>query len=160
MTITGAQDIKKGDNTMHFYGGFTSKRGTSWNYSFGEHGWVQQYHPTIVRKTGGWRTGPDVYARKVTQECFDAIYAKYEFLRDPEHDDTVIITDLSKDVLIKTFRNKYKDTATISKTPEGKFRLVFYYSGNEHITYIKTFSATEEAETRLKDDFYDWHEGT
>ena len=143
---------------MQFYGGFTSKRGTSWNYSFGERGWVQQYHETIIRKTGGWRQGPDVYARKISKECFDAIYAKYEFARDPEHADTVIITDLSKDSLVKTFRNKYTDKATISRTPAGKFRLVFYHCGKD-IVQIKTYDTVEDAETRLKNGFYVWEEG-
>ena len=138
-----------------FTGGFESKRGTNWCYEIFDNGDVIQWHENIVRVTGGWARGGDTCAKRITSECFEAIEARYGFKRNPNRSDAVIITDLSNDELIAKFVSNYKDTITMSRTPENKIRAVFRYVGND-ISSIRLFDTMEEADKYISSQFGHW----
>lgn len=138
-----------------YYGSFTSKNGIQWNYSITPSGYVDQYHPTMVRCAGGWKDGPEVRPSKISRECFENIKGRYGFDRDPDYNNLVIITDLSKDTQVAEYRNKYKDIATISITPEGRFRVVEKHCGRD-IRCIYLFDNFNDAHQKLMDSFWDW----
>lgn len=137
-----------------FHGAFESKRGVTWNYIIFPEGDVEQWHNTTVRCTGGWRSGPDVYARRITKECFDAIDIQFGFKRDPEHDHYVLCTDLSQDKIIAEFQNNYKDLVSVNLSPQGTLRLISITY--DQIGRITTIASVEEAEEILKRRFGHW----
>lgn len=59
------------------YGSFLSKRGVAWKFCVYSDLSVEQYHSTIVRAPGGYKTGNDVFSPKVTKECAEHIKNKY-----------------------------------------------------------------------------------
>ena len=135
---------------LSYNGGFTSKRGVSWNYHISPtYAWVEQWHGNIVRKTGGWKVGRDTYSRHITDECFDAIWARFEFKRDPDHEDQVIIPDRSHDVLVCQYVNDMFDwIVSISRMPEGKYRGVMTH--NSDCLGIITFSDLRDVDVVLR----------
>ena len=129
---------------MRFTGFFTSKRGTEWNYHFYNIGWVEMWHGTTERITGGWRIGRDVFSPNVTKECYQAIEEMFGFRKNPDHENEVIIPDMSHDELIEKIECKYGCSATISKTTEGSFRMIKFTSGGDACR-IKTFDSFDSA---------------
>lgn len=140
------------DQTMN--GAFTSNRRVSWRYNIYQDGDVVMWHETEIRCTGGWRSGPDVYARRVSKECFEAIENQFEFKRDPKYTDRVIVTDLSQDKIVAEFENNYQDKATVNVSPDGTLRLVeMVYN---RISRIITVSSVDEAAEILSHQFGHW----
>ena len=143
-------------NITGYVGGFTSKRGVSWHYHIG-HNWrrVEQWHGNIVRKTGGWKTGRDTYAPNPSIECFDAIKTCFEFDRDPDHDDCVIIPDRSQDVLVCWYKyDTFGWIASISRTPEGRYRKVITHNDLDCLG-IHTYDTQADAEGSLHTSLLD-----
>lgn len=81
-------------NQIH--GMFTSKRGVDWKYTIYSDGFVVQWHPNIVRCTGGWKQGSDTYSPKPTRECFKAIMETYGLQKKENSDYEVIMAKEEK----------------------------------------------------------------
>ena len=129
---------------MMFTGFFTSKRGVEWNYHFGERGWIEMWHGTTERITGGWRIGRDVFSPYATKECYEDIEYRFGFKKNPDCEDAVIVPDMSHDELIERIEGKYNYYSTISKTPEGAYRVILFRGFLEPFR-IEMFDSLEEA---------------
>lgn len=75
MTLNLRKKVNKKDFPIK--GWFKSKRGTSWFFRIDSDGFVEQWHNTIIRCAGGWKTGKDIYAYPPTKECINYIKEHY-----------------------------------------------------------------------------------
>ena len=58
-------------------GSFISKRGVGWKFRIYSDLSVEQYHSSVVRCNGGYKTGRDIFSPKVTNECAKFIEDHY-----------------------------------------------------------------------------------
>lgn len=142
--------------TIYSYRGyFRSKRGTGWHYSVSSTGFVEMWHPTTVRCTGGWKTGPDARPSKITKECFDEIKKDFELERDPECDYAVIIQDHRMDELLDEYISESDDYAATFKTCDGKIRIIVWcdsYTARR----IKTVDSVENVDEFFQHQWKSW----
>lgn len=129
---------------MRFTGFFTSKRGTEWNYHFYGSGWVEMWHGTTERITGGWRIGRDVFSPHTTKECYQDILDMFGFEKNPDSEDAVIVPDFSHDELIEKITHKLAGYSTISRTPAGKIRVMRFRNWDD-VFMVKMFDSIDAA---------------
>lgn len=70
------------------YDAFQSKRGVYWHFKIFPDYTVEQWHDTIERCAGGWRTGKTVFV-DCTKECMQFIKNKYGITVDCKYADDI-----------------------------------------------------------------------